>query len=690
MKQLFTFHQTVQGYLHILKDMPCQDSSASYSDPSGAYHIAIIADGHGDRACFRSKIGSREVATAAVNCLKEFADGFMRQDVPEQPETPNAAQPEYRPVQETAPTEEVPAEEAATETAPAEEAIPAEAAPTEETAPTEEAPAEEAPAEEAATPEETPAEEAEQPVYSQIKAAELDEQIESSEPETGYSANLPEGKSVNPPTRNQKWMMRRLIDAICGAWRKKINEHYLQNPPTEEELNGAGAYAKYYREKKHLAHIYGTTLIAALWIDKYLILLQQGDGRCDVVFADGSISQPIPWDDRCHENVTTSMCDDDAQDSMRYCIIDTSRKPVIACFMGSDGVEDSYVDMDGTHMFYRELCCDLLEKGKGIEKYLGDTLPDFSQTGSGDDVSVSGIVDMEAIAAFKDSYRSLSEKYHINEELLRLNSKITSMSRKHGILKKRYEDAKAELSAVAPRLEQLLKTKQSLETKLAMRKSEKESVEKAFDDIRQEGGDVETIEKVMQNTPPISPTPRPTIVNIDVTIVNNAPTYEKKAAETADNVTAHLADDPTLGERLKEDEAPTPAAETVVEQTPAVKQGMDQLVALGAKRIAELIWNNEWRMRHYEELPYLVSEFRERVAKRFNITQREQGTLVAEIAELENKLHALNEEIAALQEQQEPMRTKAVEAEKAFLEYDREYQELNAAYAELQQKMNAL
>ena len=56
----------------------------------------------------------------------------------------------------------------------------------------------------------------------------------------------------------------------------------LKNEVSEDDLSEAGIYSETYRQGQRLEHLYGTTLIAALMVSKYLILIQQGDGRCDV------------------------------------------------------------------------------------------------------------------------------------------------------------------------------------------------------------------------------------------------------------------------------------------------------------------------------------------------------------------------------------------------------------------------
>lgn len=341
MSQMFTFHKSVRGQGHILRDLPCEDSSASYTSEDGRYHIAIIADGHGQRKSFRSKFGSQTAADVALECLKGFADVTL-----------GTAEGEAR-------------------------------------------------------------------FYQDIL--------------------------TNP--RYRQMTLRQVTNTILANWSDRIFEDYYTNPPSEEEL---GEYAEYFQEQAHIPQIYGTTLIAALKLPGCLILVQQGDGRCVVFYTDGSVDQPIPWDSRCEGNVTTSMCDEDATDSFRHCVIDTAQKPVAACYVGSDGVEDAYRSHEGTHTFYKDLTCELVNRSEtDFDAYLDEMLPEFSaygrfsKAGSMDDVSISGIVDLEAAGELAPNYGLEVHKFCLSEDLFWKEDELRSKMRAHGILHKRMVEAQA-------------------------------------------------------------------------------------------------------------------------------------------------------------------------------------------------------------------------------------------------------
>lgn len=244
-------------------------------------------------------------------------------------------------------------------------------------------------------------------------------------------------------------LARQLMTSIFAKWVKSVNEDLEANPLTEEERAGCEKYIERYDKGERLEHIYGTTLIAGLMTEKYLLLLQQGDGRCVVFNKDGTVSQPIPWDDKCFANVTTSLCDEDAIQRFRYCAINLEENPVIACLAGSDGVEDSYLSMDLMHSYYRDLLVYASENGvDALNAYLNDTLPDFSKQGSGDDVTICGIVDREKVSEFVDSFKRDNEIVQKESEIRVLDERLKSMNGmgKMDALKSRYEKMQAEVS----------------------------------------------------------------------------------------------------------------------------------------------------------------------------------------------------------------------------------------------------
>ena len=224
-------------------------------------------------------------------------------------------------------------------------------------------------------------------------------------------------------------MMDRLIRSIIAKWTSEVDAELSQNPLTEEEYAAASRLGDEYRKGIRTERMYGTTLMAGLLTEKYLLLLQQGDGRCVVFDAEGKASQPIPWDDRCVGTATTSLCDPDAVHSVRYHVINNEENPVIACIVGTDGVEDSFpTSMEKTHAYYRNILKEACEMGvEAMEQALSNDLSELSRKGSADDVSVSGFVDVKRTRKFLDDFESANQLVNIRDELALVKNSIKSM-----------------------------------------------------------------------------------------------------------------------------------------------------------------------------------------------------------------------------------------------------------------------
>lgn len=195
--------------------------------------------------------------------------------------------------------------------------------------------------------------------------------------------------------RQSQIVLRQLTDMIISRWYTALDADIREHPFSAQELAEAGInvedYDDTHRRVRACAHAYGTTLLAALMLPELLILIQQGDVRCEVYFEkNGSIEvdQPVPWDERCHDKFTASLCDPDAAERIRFWVLDLRETPLAACYLGSDGVDDSFQEMMGTHMFYNRISCDLLNLPQTDLKKI---LSDLSTEGSGDDISISGI-----------------------------------------------------------------------------------------------------------------------------------------------------------------------------------------------------------------------------------------------------------------------------------------------------------
>ena len=190
-----------------------------------------------------------------------------------------------------------------------------------------------------------------------------------------------------------------LIKSIILRWNDLVVDDLQQNPFSEDELKDlSGKYQERYNsdDDDNKISAYGTTLIAVVYAPEFWFGIRIGDGKCVAISSDGTIVDPIPWDEKCFLNRTTSLCDDKAFENFRQCL-STDNFPA-AIYVATDGVDDSFGTDERLFDFYKRLTQTLAQAGfEEGKQELKDYLPKLTAQGSGDDISISGIVDMEAI-----------------------------------------------------------------------------------------------------------------------------------------------------------------------------------------------------------------------------------------------------------------------------------------------------
>ena len=181
-------------------------------------------------------------------------------------------------------------------------------------------------------------------------------------------------------------LLAQLSNSIIAAWNEKIEKDYINNLILTE----SNILELTEDKKEHIGQVYGTTLISAAMVDDYWFGLQIGDGKCVVLNKDGNFCQPVPDDEKCFMNITTSMCDSDASNEFRY-YFDVDKPSAI--FLGTDGVDNSFENEVQLYELYRRIADDFAGKDFDEEiKEVKKFLPLLTKRGSGDDVSIAGII----------------------------------------------------------------------------------------------------------------------------------------------------------------------------------------------------------------------------------------------------------------------------------------------------------
>lgn len=258
---------------------------------------------------------------------------------------------------------------------------------------------------------------------------------------------LPDKGDTEKPTNKEFIVFRQLFSNILYEWNEKINEHAESNPINEWEekhvkekyLNEFKSQMAMDREQRTiLEKTYGCTLMAYVQTPNYWFAFHIGDGKMIAYKINNGKMQwkePVPWDDRCFLNKTTSLCDSDALNEFRYCYEGDGDFPD-AVFLGSDGLDDSFGEETNLVNFYIQVIKMLANDGiDATRKSLEETLPQLSKIGSKDDMSVAIIFNLgklkDNVQLFVDWQRGLVAS-HIDE----INNRIDGLKAKRDKIKK--------------------------------------------------------------------------------------------------------------------------------------------------------------------------------------------------------------------------------------------------------------
>lgn len=248
------------------------------------------------------------------------------------------------------------------------------------------------------------------------------------------------GKDKELPSKKdfEELIREKLIKQIVASWNKAVMENYNSRPFTKEELDKTSdKYRERYEDKegkyngKYISKAYGTSLIAAVITDDYWFGFHIGDGRFTVLYQDGRGDQPISWDEKCYLNVTTSICDDDIldrEDGVRIALsFNAESPPPIVFFLCSDGIDDNYpVEGNEEYLYrlYREIAVTFADDGydstcgkDGTSGQIKDLANQFATKGKGDDTSLAGIINIEAMKKVAPAWKENIKKDEVERAL---------------------------------------------------------------------------------------------------------------------------------------------------------------------------------------------------------------------------------------------------------------------------------
>ena len=195
---------------------------------------------------------------------------------------------------------------------------------------------------------------------------------------------------------------RQLFSSIIYQWNQKIAEHAANTEISEwEQEHVPQKYLDELHTSETFEKLYGCTLMVYVQTPDYWFAFHLGDGKCISFHQEGDLWQmPIPWDERCFLNKTTSLCDSNAINEFRYCYEGDGKFPM-AVFLGSDGMDDSFGEDPNLVNFYIQVVKMLVSEGKEATiKSIESDLPKLSKIGSKDDMSVAFVYNLDELKSY--------------------------------------------------------------------------------------------------------------------------------------------------------------------------------------------------------------------------------------------------------------------------------------------------
>ncbi len=186
----------------------------------------------------------------------------------------------------------------------------------------------------------------------------------------------------NSLEEDESGTMDRVVKSIISEWTFNVQEYDGTHPLTDDENkliseNGIDPTNMFKR--------YGATLIIGVIASGFSFGIQIGDGDLLCINRDSEFNSPIPEDENCVFNHTTSICSSNAFDSFRHFVIMSDE--IVAMLASTDGFTTSFVSDES----YGKQCLNylyLLDQGDNWDK-ITENLQKRSEANAEDDVSLS-------------------------------------------------------------------------------------------------------------------------------------------------------------------------------------------------------------------------------------------------------------------------------------------------------------
>ena len=178
-----------------------------------------------------------------------------------------------------------------------------------------------------------------------------------------------------------------LVPTVVARWREAVLADVEADPFTDAEQDKR-------RRGDDPTIAYGSTLLLCVAIADWMVVAQVGDGDVVGVRVDGTATLPVPVDPQLDGLVTTSLCGANATSDFRVAIINTTRTPLLAALLATDGYGNAQVADEWPSSFSKDLAWLLKERDM---RWLASQLPAWaarcaSADGSADDTTIALLI----------------------------------------------------------------------------------------------------------------------------------------------------------------------------------------------------------------------------------------------------------------------------------------------------------
>jgi serine/threonine protein phosphatase PrpC len=188
---------------------------------------------------------------------------------------------------------------------------------------------------------------------------------------------------------------QRLPTELVRRWVEAVSADYAASPFSLAEIEPLRTVVQdQVYANPRLA--YGSTLVATLVTQGFILYIQLGDGDMVVVDERGQATRPpLSIDRHLFANMTTSLCMQGAQRYIRTYFQPIAQRPPALLMLATDGYVNSFADERGFLRTAQDIFALLHQPAGGgvhlLRNQLADWLRATSDAGSGDDISVGVI-----------------------------------------------------------------------------------------------------------------------------------------------------------------------------------------------------------------------------------------------------------------------------------------------------------